>query len=88
MPDIDRTKFALAVAAALRKRGDPGPREAARRWRLPATMWSHIRFARPISAANMLAVCHHLELDPLEFLDLKADNTFAGGTMFPPEARP
>ena len=69
MPDFDREKFAYAVAAKLSGAGVSGPRPAARAFPgiSPAT-WSRIGFGHPLSAANVLAVCRAVELDPFEFL--------------------
>lgn len=68
MAEIDRDAFAGAVHAALGRRG-LSYRGAVAEWpMLNIPMLSRASSRQIISAANMLAVCKALELDPFAFL--------------------
>lgn len=68
MAEIDRDAFAAAVHEALGSRG-LSYRAAVAEWpQLNIAMLSRACSCQTISAANMLAVCKALRLDPFEFL--------------------
>ncbi|EKF17084.1 hypothetical protein [Nitratireductor pacificus] len=68
MAEIDRDAFACAVQAALGRRG-LSYRAAVAAWpMLNIPMLSRACSCQIVSAANMLAVCKALELDPFAFL--------------------
>lgn len=78
MPDIDRTKFAYAVAGKLRGLGIDGPKSAHKAFAaIKPPTWSRIGYGRTLSTGNYLAVCRVLSLDPFDFLDMTAENAFA-----------
>lgn len=80
MADIDRARFAYAVAGRLKAIGEAEGlgrpldyREAQRRFAgVSAGSLSRIANSIAVSAPVMLAVCKALELDPFEFLDTGA----------------
>lgn len=74
MPAIDREKLAYHVSGALSRAG-LSYREARGKWPgvTPGTL-SRICNGIEVSAANLLAVCKALSLDPFDFLDLEKPN--------------
>ena len=74
MADIDRTKFAYAVAAKLEREGLSFEGASKRHKGVGKALLSRIRHSHTISAANMLIVCKRLELDPFDFLLTEVPN--------------
>jgi hypothetical protein len=73
MADIDREKFAYAVAAALHRR-DLSLNAAHKQLGLRKGMMSRVANGLPQSAPNYLLICKKLALDPFEFLVEAAPN--------------
>lgn len=68
MAEIDRDAFAVTVIEALEQRG-LSYRAAVAQWpQLNVAMLSRACSRQPVSAANMLAICKVLGLDPMAFL--------------------
>lgn len=66
--DIDRQSFALVVHARRVALAGFSVRQAAETWRVPTAIISRAENSRPISGANLLALCHALGADPFDFL--------------------
>lgn len=72
MAEIDRETFAAAVTDALAARG-LSYREAVIAFpALNVAMLSRASSCQVLSAGNMLAVCRAFDLDPFDFLAVKA----------------
>ena len=70
MADIDREKFAYAVAAKLDEQ-ELSFSKAQRKFKgVTGGLLSKIRHGQPIAAENMLMVCRYFELDADEYLDI------------------
>lgn len=68
MAEIDTSEFANAVASFLERR-EMSYRQAVARWPdLNVAMLSRVCNEQPVSAANMLAICRYLGLDPFAYL--------------------
>lgn len=70
MADIDREKFAYAVAAKLDEQELSFSKAQTKFKGVTGGILSKIRHGTPISAEVMLMVCRYFELDPFDFLDI------------------
>jgi hypothetical protein len=74
MAAIDATKFASAVAAQLKAR-QLSFNQAQRKFEgITKGMLSRVSNGLVVSAPNMLVICKHLDLDPFDYLNMKAAN--------------
>lgn len=74
MADIRRSKFAGDVTAELKVR-KLSLRDAQTQFKgVTAGLLSKIGNEHAVSAENMLAVCHHLKLNPFDYLDIDSPN--------------
>lgn len=77
MADIDREKFAYAVAAKLDEQ-ELSFSKAQRKFKgVTGGLLSKIRHSTPISAESMLMVCRYFELNPFDFLDVNRPSIHA-----------
>lgn len=74
MPEIDREKFSYHVMGKLESRQLTYDRAQRIYPGIKKGLLTKIKQGHVVSAANMLTVCKHLDLDPLEYLDLNARN--------------
>ena len=75
MANIDRENFAFAVAGKLHSFGIGGPRPAQQKFpAVKAATWSRLSNSRPLTDANMAAVCKVLDLDIRDYVNLDAPN--------------
>jgi len=71
MADIDREKFAYAVAAKLDEQELSYSQAVAKYAGITRGLLSKIRNGFPVSAGNMLIICKHFELPPFDYLDIE-----------------
>ena len=75
MADLDREKFAYAVAAKLHALGVDGPTSAQRRFpHITASTWSRVGNSHPLTDVNFAAICAALKLDPGDYVIRSARN--------------
>ena len=74
MAGINHGNFARSVGNALEVRGLSFSQAQEEFSGFNRALLSRVRNGYAISAANMLLVCHHLGLDPFDYLDLEKRN--------------
>lgn len=74
MADIDRSKLAYHVASALDER-ELSFADAQEKYEgITKGLLSRVRNGIQISAANLLVICFHFELDPFDYLAMDRKN--------------